>query len=285
MCYVVHVMSDTVGLTDGPGRRSRLGEELLARLDRKHVRVLRLPDDWPLVDEVAGDRTASQSLVFRLHQKGTLRQIKRGAYAVRPRSRTLSLSALDLIGPIGPDTHLVTGGAALARHGLSDQSFRTVVVLVPTPQRGWEWQGEKVKYVVQPSDRIWGGAPLRMDRAPTVVARRERAIIDSLAHPAWGVSLPQVVEALQRALVEPRFAETLALAAARYDNAFLSRRLGFLVSRIAPGPAAAPFRSLIGTSRAVAALDARGPQTGEIHSAWRLRENVPFDLLAAGGNG
>lgn len=266
-------------------KRSPLGDELLARLDRKHVRVLRLPGDWPLIDEVTGDRAGSQSLIVRLHQKGTLRKIKRGAYAVRPRSRTLSLSAVDLIGPIGPETHLVTGGAALARHGLSDQSFRAIVVLVPTPQRGWEWQGEKAKYIVQPAERIWGGAQLRMDRTPTIVARRERAIIDSLAHPAWGVSLPQVVEALQRALVEPRFAETLALTAARYDNAFLSRRLGFLVSRIAGESAAAPFRSLIGTSRAVAALDARGSQTGEIHSAWRLRENVPFDLLAAGGNG
>ena len=266
-------------------RRSRLGEELLARLDRKHVRVLRLPDDWPLVDDVTGDRAASQSLVFRLHQKGALRQIKRGAYAVRPRSRALALSALDLIGPVGPDTHLVTGGAALARHGLSDQSFRTVIVLVPAPQRGWEWQGERVKYVVQPVDRIWGGTQLRVDRTPTTVARRERAILDSLAHPAWGFSLGQVVEALQRALDEPRFAETLALAAARYDNAFLSRRLGFLVSRLSGPTVAAPFRSLIGTSRAVAALEMRGPRTGLVHSEWRLRENVPFELLAAGGNG
>jgi len=233
-----------------------------------------------LVDQITGSRVSSQALVFRLGQKGLLRQIKRGAYAVRPRSGTLVLSALDLVGPVGPDLHLLTAGRALAMHGLSDQAFRSLVVLVPVAQRGWEWQGERVKYVVQPPRRIWGGREVRAARTPTIVARPERAILDSLSHPAWGVSLGQVVRALTLSTRDPAFIERLAEATVRYDNAAAARRLGFIVSRLASTSAAAPFRVLRGGSRAATPLVPGGPQGGPISAEWRIRENVPFALLA-----
>jgi predicted transcriptional regulator of viral defense system len=179
----------------------------------------------------------------------------------------------------------VTAGAALAHHGLSDQSYRTIVVLSPTQQRGWEWQGERVVYALQPGQRIWGGRPLKPADAPTLIARPERAILDSLAHPKWGVSLGQVIEALQKALEDPRFPERLAQAAARYGNAAVARRLGFILSRLADDNTAAPFRALIGTSRALTPLEPSGPPGGKRHSEWRLRENVPFELVAGGRNG
>lgn len=268
----------------GPGGGvGRLGAQLLAELDRAHVRALSFPDDWPLVDEVTGSRSASRSLVFRLARAGILTSIKRGAYAVRPRSGALALSALDLVGPVTRANHLVTAGKALEVHELTDQSFRTLYVLTATRQRPWSWQGERVRYVTVPPNRIWGGRELRAARHPTIVAGPERALIDGLAHPSWGVSLAQVAEATARALDDPHIRDRLGRAAARYQNAFLARRLGFIVSRLAGEQAAAEFRSLIGTSRAVALLDPRGPRTGPVHTEWRLRENVPFELLAAKG--
>jgi predicted transcriptional regulator of viral defense system len=266
------------------GGGGRLGAEFLAQLDRGHIRALRFPDDWALVDAITGSREASQQLIFRLNRAGHLKQIKRGAYAVRPRSRALTLSALDLVGALERERHLVTAGRALALNGLSDQSFRTIVVLSPIQQRGWEWQGEKVVYAVQPADRIWGGRQMKRAIAPTWIARPERAIIDSLAHPKWGVSLSQVVEAIRMALNHPGFPERIAQSAARYGNAAVARRLGFIFSRLAGDAVAAPFRALIGTSRALTLLDPSGPQSGDTHPEWRLRENVPFDLIAGGSS-
>jgi predicted transcriptional regulator of viral defense system len=263
-------------------RRSggRLGATLLAELDRRHITVLRVPDDWPLVDEVTGSRSASRSLIFRLSESQLLRKIKRGAYAVRPRSGTLALSALDLVGGVGPESHMVTAGRALAHHGLTDQSYRTIIVLVPSAQRGWVWQGETVRYIPQAEDRIWGARELRAARRPTMIARPERAILDSLVHPSWGVSLSQSVGAIALALRrDATFADRLARATSRYGNAAQARRIGFTVDRVAGERAASPFRSLIGTSRSTTPLDPRGPRAGPIHSEWRLHENVPFELL------
>jgi predicted transcriptional regulator of viral defense system len=267
------------------GGGGRLGSELLAQLDRRHVRALRLPDDWDIVDAVTGSRPASQQLIFRLNRSGLLRKVKRGGYAVRPRSRALAMSALELVGAFERERHLVTAGAALAFHGLSDQSFRTIIVISPVQQRGWEWQGERVVYAHQPPDRIWGGRIIKPADAPTWIARPERAILDSLAHPKWGVSLSQVVEAVQRSLADPRFPERLAQSAARYGNSAVSRRLGFIISRLSDESAAIPFRALIGTSRALTRLDPSGERDGPSHPEWRLRENVPFELLGRGGNG
>jgi predicted transcriptional regulator of viral defense system len=178
----------------------------------------------------------------------------------------------------------VTSGYALAHHGLSDQSFRTIIVLSPVQQRGWHWQGERVVYVLQPEERIWGGRPLKPADSPTFVAGGDRAIVDSLAHPRWGVTLGQVVEAIRKASSDPGFSERLARTAARYGNAAVARRLGFITSRLGGERAALPFRSLIGTSRAPALLDVSGPHSGKPHPEWRLTENVAFDLLAEAAN-
>lgn len=274
--------SDTGGRQGGGGR---LGSELLAQLDRRHMRALRFPDDWDIVDAVTGSRPASQQLIFRLNRSGLLRKVKRGAYAIRPRSRALAISALELVGALERERHLVTAGTALAHAGLSDQSFRTIIVLSPIQQRGWEWQGERVVYALQSPDKIWGGREMKPAVAPTWIARPERAVLDSLAHPQWGVSLSQVAEAMSLALDDSRFPERLAQAAARYGNSAVSRRLGFLLSRLASDSVAAPFRALIGTSRALTLLDPAGAEGGRSHPEWRLRENVPFELIARGSNG
>jgi predicted transcriptional regulator of viral defense system len=44
---------------------------------------------------------------------------------------------------------------------------------------------------------------------------------------------------------------------------------------------AAPFRALLGTSRSPTLLDPKGPRKGPVHPEWRVRENVPFEVLAA----
>jgi predicted transcriptional regulator of viral defense system len=268
-----------VVMVTSPGPVSQVGGRLLAQLDRRRQHVLRVPDDLVLIQDLVGDRGKARALVQRLTTTGWLRRVRRGTYVVRSRSTTVDVSAIDLIGELSPAQHLVTAGRALAIHGLSDQSFRRTVVLVAVGVRDWEWLGEAVQYTVVKAGDIWGGRPKGETRRPTLVASPERAILDSLAHPTWGVSHSQAVRALRTALDRLGFSERLSRAAARYDNDAIARRLGFLTERLAGSTAAAPFLALRGSGHSVTPLRIGGPSVGAIDSKWLVRVNVDMDLL------
>lgn len=252
---------------------------MLAQLDRRRQHVLQVPDDLPIVEDLVGNRTKGLALIRRLATTGWLRRVRRGTYVVRSRSATVDVSAIDLIGELSPPRHLVTTGRALAIHDLTDQAFRRTVVLVGARVRDWEWLGESVQYAVVRTDDIWGGRALRDTPRPTMIASPERAILDSLAHPAWGVSHSQGVRALGAALNQPGFVERLARAAARYGSDTTARRLGFLTEHLAGSTAAAPFLSIRGSGHGITPLRIGGRSSGSIDSKWLVRVNVDLDLL------
>lgn len=245
---------------------------LLAKLERQGQRVLRIPEDMPLVIDVAGTTAAARALVESLATKDWIVPIRRGIWAVRSRALTLEVSALEIVGFVSPGLHLVTAGRALAEHQLSDQSFRSVIVITETRLRGWQWQGENVKYVKIPPSRIWGAAE-RAWLLPTRLASEERALLDSLAHPRWGVALAHLVEALDRYLDRAGNTEKLALAAARYRNAHLARRLGFLIERLHGDRMALPFRALRGRTKGAIPLNLSIPPDRQpnLEPRWGIR--------------
>jgi predicted transcriptional regulator of viral defense system len=245
---------------------------LLAKLERQGQRVLRIPEDIPLVMEVTGTAAAARAVVDSLAAKDWIVPIRRGIWAVRSRALTVEVSTLEVVGLVSPDLHLVTAGRALAEHRLSDQSFRSIVVLTEARLRDWEWQGENVKYVKTPPSRIWGTAE-RSSLAPTRLASEERALLDSLAHPRWGVALAHLVEALDRYLDRTAETDKLALAAARYRNAHLARRLGFLIERLRGEQQALPFRALRGRTKGAVPLNlsVAPERQSNLDSRWGIR--------------
>lgn len=267
----------------GEFRRSYLRpveQAVLAQADRHQRTVLVLPDDAELLDEVTGGRSQTDKAIRSLVRAGWLLRIRRGTLVVRTRAGSLERGALDLVGDITRHPHLVTGGAALARAGLSDQSFRTIIVLTANPQRPWWWLGESVRYLrVQPS-ALWGGRTYS-DSGTTRIARPGRAILDCVSHPHWGVTLPEIARAIQREeRVHPEFVDDLATDAARYDNALASRRLGFLIEQLDGRGAARPFLPLRGRSNAIVPLlPTATTLDGPIDSTWRLRINANTEAL------
>ena len=245
----------TFFLMDRPQRTlSAVESALLATLDRQDRRILRIPEDTPLVMEIAGSAVAARNLVNSLAAKDWIVPIRRGIWGVRSRKLTLEISALEVVGIVTPDPHLVTAGRALSEHQLSDQAFRSIVVITDARLRSWHWQGEAVKYVMMPPARIWGAAE-RSSLLPTRLASEERALLDSLAHPRWGVSLAHLVEALVRYLRRAGETDKLALATARYENAHLARRLGFLIERLSGEERSLPFRALRGRTKGAIPLN------------------------------
>jgi predicted transcriptional regulator of viral defense system len=275
----------TLSETRRPLRLSDAGDRILAQMARREKALVRVPGDLDWMAEIAGGQKAALAALERLAKRGRLVHVRLGIWVARTETGTLPLGALELVGAVAPKAHLVTAGRALAEHGLSDQSFRTIIVATETGGRPWTWQGESVRYARLPAARIWGGAPLRRAGVSVEVASAERALLDSLAHPDWGVSLAQAVEALDRLLGTPRGAERLALATRRYDNANLARRVGFLVSRLGREDEARAFLALRGTSRAAILLAPKVDGHGPLDSVWRVRENVPVAQLLDHGIG
>ncbi|MEX1141394.1 MAG: hypothetical protein WD993_05100 [Thermoleophilaceae bacterium] len=235
-------------------------------------------EDASQLDELTGSRPRSHALLERLERAGRVRRVRRGIYVLVDVTGGVRVDILDLIAASTPDPYLVTGGRALQFHGLTDQHFRRVHVLTGSQLRSWSWRGDEVRYVRSQAPLRGGAARTRKTRAR--VATPARAITDSLSHPRWGVTLAQVVEALDVMLTrDPDFADLLAIEAARQDNHALARRLGFLVSHLAGSDTARPFLALLGDSKAATLLQAGTGAIGPINTRWQVRVNVDLDRL------
>lgn len=238
-----------------------------------------LDRDLESLDELTGNRPRSHATVDGLERVGRLRRVRRGAYVLVGQDGTARVGLLDLIAAITPKPYLVTAGRALEFHELTDQHFRQAIVMTATQLRPWTWRGEEVRYVRVGADSV-RTAPTRTRRTHARIARPERAILDGLGHPRWGVTLPQVVHAMDLALRRHGdFADRLAAEASVLRNAALARRAGFLVSRLAGPEAARPFRLLLGRSKAITPLRPGGPVNGPVDGSWRVRDNVGLELL------
>lgn len=242
--------------------------------------VVLLDEDLPRIDELTRSRGRTHRAIEQLERDGRLRQVKRGAYVLVTATGVIEADLFDLIAALTPKPYLITAGKALQFHDLTDQHFRRAIVLSLTQLRPWSWRSDEVRYARTTRNRLRGRARTRRSRAR--VATPERAIVDSLDHPSWGITLSQVVEALDIALGRyPDFASSLAVAAAEYGSHALARRLGFLISRLADQDQAKPLIALRGRTKATTPLLKGDPRDGPVDPTWHIRENVDFERLAA----
>jgi predicted transcriptional regulator of viral defense system len=240
--------------------------------------IVILDQDLPALGSSDGSKTGSHSLLAAVEREGYLRRVRRGAYVLVDSAGGVRTGLLDLIAALTPEPYLVSAGRALQFHELSDQHFRRVHVLVGTQLRSWSWRGDEVRY--SRTDRSLRGASTRTRKTKANIATPERAIADSLAHPKWGVTLTQAIEALDTLLNrDPASADRLAGEIAAHDSHALARRLGFLVAHLAGEDAARPFLALRGQSKAATPLRTGAPATGTIDSTWHVQENVELEQL------
>ncbi len=246
-------------------------------LDAERHPVVRLDEDMEILDATTGSRRRSQDALRQLTCDGRVRRVRRGVYLLMAPTGSTDARVLPLIDTVTPRPYLVTTGRALMEFNLTDQHFFRVIVLTSHRLSDWSWQGDEVHYVVQAAERIWG---LYTPNGPSL-ALPERAILDCLANPRWGVTLPQTAEAVDRAVPGRTSPERLASAAERYGSAALARRLGYLLELLHGPDAAEPLLRLRGGSHAHVLLAASGPDRGPNSPRWGLRINVDPDALIA----
>jgi len=246
-------------------------------IDARRHPVVRLDEDIEALDATTGSRRRSQDALRQLSRDGRLRRVRRGVYLLVAPTGSTEVRLLGLIDAVTPRPYLITAGRALAEFNLSDQHFFRVIVLTSHRLNDWSWQGDQVRYALLAPERIWG---LYTPNGPSI-ALPERAILDCLANPRWGVSVAQTAEAVDRAVPDRTSPERLARAAEHYGSAAAVRRLGYLLELL-HGPAAAePLLALRGRSHAHVLLSASAPDRGPSSPRWGLRINVDPDALLA----
>jgi predicted transcriptional regulator of viral defense system len=244
-------------------------------LEAKRHPVVRLDEDMEALDAATGSRRRSQDALRQLTRDGRLRRVRRGVYLLVAPTGSTDARVLPLIDAVTPRPYLITAGRALAELGLSDQHFFRVIVLSTHRLGDWNWRGDEVHYALLAPERIWG--PSAHDGPQ--VARPERAILDCLASPHWGVTLAQTAEALDRAVPDLTTAASLAQATERYGSAAVARRLGYLLELLFGPDAAAALLPLRGRSHAHVLLSSSSPDQGTTCPRWGLRINVDPDAL------
>lgn len=230
--------------------------------------------------EISGSRQTSYRAIERLVGRGRLARVRRDLLVFRDETGLINADLLGLVAAVASKPFLVTGGRALELSEVTDQHYFGVSILSPARVTRMVWKGETARFFLTDPARIWGAEPLPDLLGSTIpVASVERAILDSLYHPRYGVSLDQAVAALRKALAEPAFLARLKEATARYAVTAVARRVGFLVERLASPQAAEPFLAHIGSGPAPSLLRPGTDSLGEIDRRWRININVRLDLI------
>jgi predicted transcriptional regulator of viral defense system len=259
---------------------------VLRELHRAAVEAGRRGISVPSVDLDAAarttrDRAVAAEALRRLVRAQRVFRVRRDLLVLPDATGLLGVDLVDLIDAVAPRPYLITGGRALEHFGLTDQHSFGVVVLVPREVATLTYRGQTATFFETAPENIWGAEP---DVRPCYAAA-ERALIDVLNHPRYGVSLTQALDALIRAVADdPGFHDRLLAAVVRYGagshghgSRSSARRVGLLVERLFGADVAAPYRTLVGENRAPVLLRPGGSPDGPVDSTWRVAVNAAIE--------
>lgn len=237
--------------------------------------------DLAAVARQTGGRLAAEKALTRLVQAKRVVRVRRDLLVLPDTTGLLGIDMVDLIDAIAPQPYLITAGGALEHFDLTDQLSFGLVVLVPSEATKLHYRGQTATFFKTDPTNIWGWEP---DTRPHY-AVPERAIVDVLNHPRFGVSLTQALNAITRAASQDTaFLDRLLSAVLRYSagprghsSRTSARRVGLIVERLFGADAAAPYRELLGTNRTPILMRPGGPPFGSIDSNWRVVVNAVLE--------
>lgn len=232
------------------------------------------------LDAVSGsvDRHAAEQAIQRLLRSGRVVRVRRDLLVLPEPTGQLGVDLVNLIDAVAPQPYVITGGRALAHFDLTDQHFFGVTVLVGRELAKLRYRGQAATFFTTHPANIWGWEP---ETRPHY-ALPERAVVDVLNHPRYGVSLTQALDAVVLAAQrDPAFLDRLHAAVMRHSagarghgSRAAARRVGLVVERLFGTDVAAPYRDLIGQNRAPVLLRAGGPKSGPVDKTWRVVVNA-----------
>jgi predicted transcriptional regulator of viral defense system len=228
-------------------------------------------------------RQAANLTLSRLAQKGWLRRLRRGSYAVVPLSSASGQPVVD--DPLAVAMHLyapcfISGWTAAQHWELTEQISNAIAVYSARPQRRSSHQVGGVTYRVRriPKEAIFGTTKVWSGTVAVLMATVHRTVIDVLDAPEMGGGGRQTLD-IVRAYWRRKDAapDVLFDLAAKLGRGTIFKRLGFAAERFGRPSAAWLEACRARLSEGVSLLDPAGPRRGPIVSRWRLRINLPLD--------
>jgi predicted transcriptional regulator of viral defense system len=227
-------------------------------------------------------RQAANLALSRLAQKGWLRRLRRGSYAVVPLSSASGQPVLE--DPLAVAMHLyapcfISGWTAAQHWELTEQICNAIAVYSARPQRRSSHQVGGVTYRVRrvPKESIFGTTKVWSGTVAVLMATVHRTVIDVLDAPEMGGGGRQTLD-IVRAYWRRKDAapDVLFDLAANLGRGTIFKRLGFAAERFGRPSAAWLEACRARLSEGVSLLDPAGPRRGPIVSRWRLRINLPL---------
>ena len=184
--------------------------------------------------------TDAAKMLARWTQKGWFSRVRRGLYISVPlESRTADVSLEDpwiiaerLYGPC------YVGGWSAAEHwGLTEQIFRTVVVLTTQKPKNRTPTIKGTDFLLRTVSRklMFGLKSVWRGQAKVSISDPTRTILDMLNDPRLGAGIRSTADMLSNYFrSEYKDMELLIVYAERLRNGAVFKRLGFLLERLAP---------------------------------------------------
>ena len=216
----------------------------------------------------------------KLQQKGWIRRIRRGQFAVIPLSsgkeRTPQLHeyliAMQLATPAA-----IAYWSALNHHGMTEQLPRTVYVATNHPvyhsQR--ESLGISFRIVSVRPTKFFGIVQDWVNEQPFWITDKEKTIIDGFNLPEYVGGIGEIAKALSGSwsrLSEAKLREY----AGKIGNSAVAKRLGFLMETLGLGDPEA-LRKAVPPAQGFLSLDPTLPKRGKYNRRWGLLMNAEID--------
>lgn len=217
----------------------------IGKLDRERITViLRGTQHTISIIEAAKllnlSKEHAAKLLARWALKGWVSRIKRGVYIPVPLESTTSDIALENPWAIAEKLYhpCYIGGWSAAEHwGLTEQIFRTVVVLTTQRPRNRKpiINGTSFLLHTVSEQAMFGLMTIWYGKTKTFVSDPTRTILDFLAHPEMGGGLRPTIDMLNEYLKSKHKNLTLLIEYAnRLHNGAVFKRLGFLLEQYVP---------------------------------------------------
>ena len=230
--------------------------------------------------QVLGPRRAADhtpQFLERLQQKGWIRRIRRGQFAVIPLSsgkeRTPQLHeyliAMQLVAPAA-----IAYWSALNHHGMTEQLPRTVTVATnhPVYRSQRESLGISFRIVSVRPTKFFGIVQDWVNEQPFSITDREKTIIDGLDLPRYIGGVGEIAKALSGSWSQLNEAK-LREYAGKIGNSAVAKRLGFLMETLGLGDPEA-LRKAVPLASGFLLLDPTLPKRAKYDRRWGLLINA-----------
>lgn len=256
---------------------NRDNRALLERLHREMPGVFGVEDASAVLSLDAG---RTRRLLAYLARRGWLSRVRRGLYVAVPLDTRQPGEWAEDAWVVAERTFrpCYLGGWTACQHwGLTEQVFRTVLVVTGRKVRGREpvIQGTPYRVTVRPEDKLFGTAIVWRQQVRVQVSDPSRTIVDLLDDPTLGGGMRHVADVVHEYLIgEHRDDDLLIDYGDRLGNRAGFKRLGFVLEHLGIDAPRLVAACLDRRSTGLVALDPSVSSKGQIVRRWGIRANV-----------